>query len=226
MGINKASALIACAVCGASVELVAASLPDKKYLIDQCKPNDVQSQGGSFSYSVTILEPSTFARIVTILESTGTGKSEAQVQTVPTKTTYKVTLDVPATFAVGKAKLITRLDSDKARECDVRITQGGPGAAPVKVGPFNPWTTSLSGLVTDDKGAAVPGAAVMVSSKDTGVVHNIVTDANGRYSLKQLPVGKYIIEAKGPGLTSMRREVELTAGIAIANADIKVKERG
>jgi Carboxypeptidase regulatory-like domain len=60
-------------------------------------------------------------------------------------------------------------------------------------------TGSLSGLVLDQGGAAVLGAKVTATNAETGLTRNATADAEGRWTLTVLPVGRYkiTIEAQG-----------------------------
>src|SRR5262249_37323112 len=60
---------------------------------------------------------------------------------------------------------------------------------------------TLSGLVTDQSGAIVPGAMVTVRNLDTNVTRTSSTQENGRFNLPALPVGKYelTVEVRGFG---------------------------
>src|SRR5688572_6646310 len=56
-------------------------------------------------------------------------------------------------------------------------------------------TAQLSGRVTDESGAVLPGVTVTVTQTDTGLTRNVVTDATGSYVLPNLPTGPYRLEA-------------------------------
>jgi hypothetical protein len=62
--------------------------------------------------------------------------------------------------------------------------------------------SNLVGTVTDASGATVPGAAITVTNKDTGVKNTAVTNADGEYRLNNLPVGRYDISAAKAGFTT------------------------
>ncbi len=49
---------------------------------------------------------------------------------------------------------------------------------------------SLVGTVTDQSGAVVPGAAISVTEKQTGLSRNDTSDANGRYNFTQYFAGR------------------------------------
>jgi hypothetical protein len=74
-------------------------------------------------------------------------------------------------------------------------------------------TASISGTVTDASGAAIADTAVQATNTGTGQAQNAVTDGAGRYTLPQLSIGSYDIQAAKTGFnTSVRKGVELTVG--------------
>jgi Carboxypeptidase regulatory-like domain len=62
--------------------------------------------------------------------------------------------------------------------------------------------SNVVGVVTDASGANVPGAAITVTNKDTGVRYRAVTNADGEYRLNNVPVGRYDVSAAKPGFTT------------------------
>ena len=62
---------------------------------------------------------------------------------------------------------------------------------------------SLSGTVNDVSGAVVPGAAVVVTGIDTGVVNRAVTNATGNYVFPSLQAGNYRVTAEMAGFQKM-----------------------
>src|SRR3989442_294666 len=59
-------------------------------------------------------------------------------------------------------------------------------------------SSTLTGLVTDPSGAAVPNARV-VATPATGLPVNARTNANGMYEFKTLPPGIYTVRAMAKG---------------------------
>src|SRR3954451_12036897 len=57
----------------------------------------------------------------------------------------------------------------------------------------------VSGQVTDQSGGAVSGATVKMTETEKGVPHTTTTDSDGRYTIPNLPVGPYRLEATGTG---------------------------
>src|SRR5687767_5530997 len=68
-------------------------------------------------------------------------------------------------------------------------------AASAQSGP----TGSLTGVVLDPNGAAVPAASVTVKHAGTGLTRTAAAEADGRWTIPALPVGNYdvLIEAQG-----------------------------
>jgi Carboxypeptidase regulatory-like domain/TonB-dependent Receptor Plug Domain len=71
----------------------------------------------------------------------------------------------------------------------------------------------LSGIVTDQSGAAVPAASATALNLDTGVSRNAVTDPAGRYQLFALPLGQYEVRVKKAGFAeAVRTGIRLVVG--------------
>jgi hypothetical protein len=70
---------------------------------------------------------------------------------------------------------------------------------------------SLSGTVTDPRGAAVPGARVTATQTATGVKQSVTSDGRGFYSFQGLAVGRYDVEIDALGFQPLRR-----TGVAIS----------
>src|SRR5437660_7234634 len=94
-------------------------------------------------------------------------------------------------------------------------------------------TASLTGIVTDASGAAVPNAKVTVTNKATGVSFNTQTDSAGAYLRPSLPIGVYDIEVTASGFqkalvtdldlpvaTSVTRNVQLRIGETSVTVEI------
>ena len=60
-------------------------------------------------------------------------------------------------------------------------------------------TSSLRGTVTDPSGAVVPGAAVALTSPDTGVKRTTEVTKDGVYQFLQVPPGKYTLSVEAEG---------------------------
>ena len=66
-------------------------------------------------------------------------------------------------------------------------------------------TAQISGVVTDQSGAILPGVEVKVTQTDTGITRSAVTNETGLYILPNLPIGPYRLEAALPGFRSYVR---------------------
>ncbi len=74
-------------------------------------------------------------------------------------------------------------------------------------------SANLSGIVTDQSGAAISAASVTAHNLDTGLSRSAVTDGAGRYQLLALPVGQYEVRAKKDGFAEgIRTEIRLVIG--------------
>src|SRR5262245_28616696 len=74
-------------------------------------------------------------------------------------------------------------------------------------------TATLSGVILDPSGAAVPEAQVVARNADTGAARSATTDADGRYSISSLPPGPYEVRAERTGFrTAVQRNVVLAVG--------------
>ena len=74
-------------------------------------------------------------------------------------------------------------------------------------------TGAISGTVTDSTGAVLVGAAVQIKNAGTGVSQNTLTDSQGRYTVPDLPIGSYDVQATASGFqTGIHRGITLTVG--------------
>ena len=74
-------------------------------------------------------------------------------------------------------------------------------------------SAKLSGLITDQSDAALPGATVTVKNLDTGISRTTRTDQNGRYRLFALPPGQYEVRATKDGFAeAIRSGIRLVVG--------------
>jgi outer membrane receptor protein involved in Fe transport len=74
-------------------------------------------------------------------------------------------------------------------------------------------SASVLGTVMDSTGAVIPKASVQVKNTETGQVQQAPSDALGRYTILNLPIGNYEVQASAPGFqTVVRRGITLTVG--------------
>ena len=65
----------------------------------------------------------------------------------------------------------------------------------------------------DSSGAVVPNAAVEVRNIATGTTQKVTTDGQGRYTVADLIIGSYEVQASAPGFqTVIRKGITLTVG--------------
>src|SRR5580704_3310850 len=70
-------------------------------------------------------------------------------------------------------------------------------------------TASLSGLVTDPSGAAMPNVTVKATSPATGYIRTVTTDNAGYYSFQNLPIGQYTVQVESAGFNTAQEDVTL-----------------
>jgi predicted porin len=82
------------------------------------------------------------------------------------------------------------------------------------IGAFPAWAqtgANLSGVVTDQTGAGVPGVAVTIKNVDTGATRTTATDRGGHYQASGLPPGRFEVRA-----AKQRFADETRTGISLA----------
>ncbi len=74
-------------------------------------------------------------------------------------------------------------------------------------------TATILGTVTDSSGAAIPEAAIQVKNVGTGITQATASDAQGRYTVPDLGIGDYEVQALKTGFsTVVRKGITLTIG--------------
>jgi hypothetical protein len=66
-------------------------------------------------------------------------------------------------------------------------------------------TGSISGAITDQTGALIPGAKLTITNPAQGIQHKTTSDAKGVYSFPSLPVGEYNLHAEAAGFKAQNR---------------------
>lgn len=81
----------------------------------------------------------------------------------------------------------------------------------------------IEGFVTDQNGAGVPNATVVVRNVETGAERTVNSDSGGAYRVPLLPLGSYRLTFEAPNFKRLVREgVTLTTGaIATVNATLE-----
>lgn len=85
------------------------------------------------------------------------------------------------------------------------------------------FRATISGEVTDQSGAILPGAKVVALSVERNVPYDAVTNGSGRYVIQFLLPGKYTISVEHPGFKKYVREGVELLGSDKAALDIKLE---
>jgi predicted porin len=95
------------------------------------------------------------------------------------------------------------------------------------MGAFPAWAqtgASLSGMVTNQTGAALPDVAVTIKNVHTGATRTIATDGEGHFQASGLPPGRFVIRAAKQGFADETRTgISLAAG-QDTTVDIKMQQ--
>jgi hypothetical protein len=73
-------------------------------------------------------------------------------------------------------------------------------------------TGAIVGIVTDPAGAAVSGAAIRVTNRESGLSRDLTTSTEGAYSMSALPPGVYQVTAEAAGFRLLERTATVEAG--------------
>lgn len=85
-------------------------------------------------------------------------------------------------------------------------------------------TAALTGRVTDQQGAIVPGATVTLKRRATGAVRTLPTNESGVYQATSLAPGHYDVTVELTGFKSVTVEnVELRVDTTARIADVKLE---
>src|SRR5690349_6222544 len=79
---------------------------------------------------------------------------------------------------------------------------------------------SISGRIADATGAVLPGVNVTVTNDATGLSRTTVTSATGDFSVPDLQLGTYTIEASLQGFQTVRTKIEVSVS---QNASVELK---
>src|SRR4051812_30332088 len=80
---------------------------------------------------------------------------------------------------------------------------------------------SVQGVVKSASGQALPGAYVKLANPERRLTFMVVSQAQGRFSMNNLPPGDYTVQGIGNGFQSKLISLTLTAGTP-ANADVSL----
>jgi hypothetical protein len=82
---------------------------------------------------------------------------------------------------------------------------------------------SISGLVTDDSGGALPGVTVSATNIATGAERNNVSNAQGHYQLGLLSPGTYTVKGELSGFQPVRTNRVVVNVATDATVNLKMK---
>ncbi|HEY7297574.1 MAG TPA: carboxypeptidase regulatory-like domain-containing protein [Xanthobacteraceae bacterium] len=83
---------------------------------------------------------------------------------------------------------------------------------------------SVAGVVSSASGQALPGAYVKLINPERRLTFMVVTQAQGRYTVNNLPPGDYTVQGIGDGFQSKLTPVTLTSGKP-ATADVSLTDK-
>src|SRR5213592_1763840 len=85
-------------------------------------------------------------------------------------------------------------------------------------------TATIAGVVQDASGAVIPGVSITIKNVETGATRTATSDEGGRYTVPELTLGDYEVEAQLAGFqTEVRSGITLTVGrSAVVNFALKV----
>lgn len=81
---------------------------------------------------------------------------------------------------------------------------------------------TLTGIVTDNTGSAVPGLTVKATNQATNISYTGVTTGSGVYTMTSLPIGPYIVSAEQQGFKTAQSTITLSVS-QTARVDFKLE---
>ncbi len=84
-------------------------------------------------------------------------------------------------------------------------------------------TASITGTITDQSGAAVPGVTVTATSQERGLSYVAVTNDIGLYRIAQLPVGSYTLKVEKTGFAAASYPPFVLTLNQVARIDVAMK---
>jgi hypothetical protein len=83
-------------------------------------------------------------------------------------------------------------------------------------------TGSITGVVSDPQGAAVPGAKVTITNKDTGLSFDLTTNSSGVYNSGNVAPGNYVIKVEAPNFKTSQVTATVQVG-QVASTNVKLE---
>lgn len=81
---------------------------------------------------------------------------------------------------------------------------------------------SISGTVTDESGAVVPGVSISATNRATGAVRTTVTNTTGHYELALLPPAVYAVSASLEGFQPINRDAVTVNVGSVTGLDLRM----
>jgi hypothetical protein len=78
---------------------------------------------------------------------------------------------------------------------------------------------SIQGTIADPSGAAIPGAAIVISNPATGYTHSLTSDKSGYYSLGPLNPGQYTISVTAPNFEKLNVSTVVRTGTVTSGSE-------
>ncbi len=82
---------------------------------------------------------------------------------------------------------------------------------------------SLTGIISDQSGAKVPGTTVTATNQATNVAYTAVSNEAGNYSISSVPVGKYVLKVELSGFKTATTEPIEVEAKAIVRLDFTLQ---
>lgn len=67
-------------------------------------------------------------------------------------------------------------------------------------------------MITDQRGDRVPGAAVTLTNRETGVERGAASDSRGEFTIASVPPGEYRLEAQRQGYLKFGQTLTMEVG--------------
>jgi hypothetical protein len=80
---------------------------------------------------------------------------------------------------------------------------------------------TISGTVSDETGAVIPNAEVIIKNKATGAERKLTSGDDGTFTAPALPAGEYDVTVSAKGFRTLRRAATVAVG-AIVSADMRM----
>jgi len=81
---------------------------------------------------------------------------------------------------------------------------------------------SITGTVSDESGAILPGVTIEVTNTATNQVRSAISEADGHYTIRQLPPGRYLVKATVGGFKIVLREGVTVTVETAARVDLQM----